>query len=78
LRRDPVNVDEYCDNKAQELVNVHPELLHSHPESPSAFKTSLAKIQHELDTDAHKDNEWYYFLDAMVFKKWWPDRFMDL
>jgi hypothetical protein len=77
-RKDAVNVDEYCDNQWQELVSLHPELLQSHPGSPSASPSSAARIEKELDEVKDIETEWYYYLDRMVFGNWWPGRWMDL
>jgi len=52
--------------------------LQSHPGSPSASPSSAARIEKELNEVKDTETEWYYYLDRMVFGKWWPDRWMDL
>jgi hypothetical protein len=69
LRKDPVNIDFYCDNEGHELYDKHPiSLANSHDKPGIRDKW----FERSKDYD-------YYFL-WQIFKKheWFPDRFMNL
>jgi hypothetical protein len=69
-RKDAINIDMYCDNDHQELVDVHPERI----------IREQAKIDSVLaEYSSYLDNDWYHFAGKLLTKKaWWPDRHMEL
>ena len=75
----PVNIDFYCDNVGQELVDLHPIQILKHPESSQKIENGLKKFK---DIEHMKN---YSHIGPLMGHRslwkdiaWWPDRHMDL
>lgn len=71
-RKDAINIDFYCDNKQQELDNIHPKLILESPEKMEAVRKEVAK-----QTDPG-NNLYHYAGRLLVWESWWPGRPFDL
>lgn len=67
LRKDPVNIDMYCDNKHQQLIDLHPKLIDQQVE----------KLSEQLEK-AKADDEYFWGAKFLGFEEWWPGRHMNL
>lgn len=72
-RKDSINIDQYCDNDHQELVDLHPGRILND-------ERKVSDIRSELDNYIAKGsiNEFYWAEKLMTKEAWWPNRHMFL
>ena len=79
LNKNPLNIDQYCDN-------MHQELHDAHPYSIVRDEESFHKLEKHLDHFLSPENAAEFFYAAPLMGRrswwheqtWWPDRHMDL
>jgi hypothetical protein len=70
LRKDPINIDLYCDNNDQELNDEHPATIFNN-------KEKLDKLMDGLTEDLENKKQ-YHYARPLLSPRWWPDRHMNL